>query len=300
MTCKNKSKCRKSECPENCKNKVEEDVHNIAGVGGPTKLFRSEKGNKDLQKSESSNNNLRTSPQKQKINSQSDMFNQVPVVNSSDALNLITGGLSPKNQYAIYDELYGKTASKAIQTMLDEFEGAESYDKSVFREEMKSVMMIKDYIYAMFSNIHEMTKTQMLNAISTVGLLLKKKGLFPEFGGVIGDIFNMIVTLGPGFASTLEEMWNWLGGKIEDVLSYIVKPFTAVWEYGNEAWDKTADAFSNIVEWIQDIWGSISDTVDDIKEGAQDAWDETKELVSDVGTGIKDTAGAVLDYVNPF
>lgn len=300
MTCKNKKTCKNSICPENCKKKLEEDVHEIAGIGGPTKFSKTERKSKDLQESELLRNNIRTSVQKQKLNSQSDMFSQVPLVNPSDALNLITGDLSPQNQYAIYDELYGRTASKAIQTMLNEFDGPESYEKSLFREEIKSVMMTKDYIYAMFANMHEMTKSQMLNAISTVGLLLKKKGLFPEFGGIIGDIFNMVVTLGPNFASILQEMWDWFAGKVEDVLSFIVKPFTAVWEYGNEAWDKIADAFSSIVEWIQDIWGGITGAVDDIKEGAEDAWDATKEFVSDVGSGIKDTVGSVIGHFNPF
>lgn len=300
MKCKNKSKCNKAVCPEDCDKRQDVDVHQVAGIGGPTNVVLSKKENLGLQKSISSSTSSKMSHARKHFTSQKDIFEAVPIVNTTDALSLITGDLSPQNQYAIYDNLYGKTASKAIQTMLNEFDGAESYEKSVFREEIKSVMMTKDYIYAMFSNMHDMTKSQMLNAISTVGLLLKKKGLFPEFGGIVGDIFNLIVTLGPGFASILEEMWNWLGGKIESVLAFIVKPFTAVWEYGNLAWDKIADAFSSIVEWIQDIWGGITDVVDDVKEGAQDVWEETKDFVSDVGTGIKDTAGAVVDYFNPF
>lgn len=239
----------------------------------------------------------KTIERKRPISNQMNKLSKLPAKSfSSTPYDIIGMQADPVVKLKKYEELYGKANSDLLNNLVNEYSDDEDFEKSSLRDDIKDIMMVKDYAGAMLSNFKSMNADQFLNSLSLVGMMLKKKDLFPQFGGMIGDIFNLVVTLGPEFKMILENMWDWMSDKIQDVGEFLFFPVSQAMEIGNKAWTGIKDSFEDVVEWIEEFFGGISGVASDVKEGAKDAWDKTKEIAGDIADGVEDA----WDSINPF
>lgn len=217
------------------------------------------------------------------------------VPNKTDAKVLkfdeLSGTFSSKADFI--QDVYSQNVSESISNILKADSDMMPYNMQEIQTDFKDIMLIKDIT----STILDGSSTKdILNNIQLVMLLLKKQGLLPQFGGILGDIMNMIAILGPNLSNGLNEMWGWLKEGAKDVFDWFATPFLKAGEIASDAWSGIKTGFAKVVEWITGIGDTLSDAKGWAEDKAEDAWDTIKGGAEDAYDAVSDFASSL----NPF